>query len=209
MVSLSVSITVGTKCRTDRLGLDRSCLRQERSLAPLAKKRRLVGPDLGSALCRCSGCKGEDEHGALADVRQKPGQDVLCKWCHKHWAYMQKHGLDPEQVASFYQQRLPKGHRMPHLSPRAQHVLDISVYKQPLVRLVDLSQSVDRAASSTGPAMGCITPGGAFFSVKANRLLTPGEKMIMKSLPIHLMDMGCNTGAEVESMAGNAMHVKA
>ena len=90
-----------------------------------------------------------------------------------------------------------------------QFVYTALVYKQPLVRLVDLSQGVDRAASSTGPAMWCITPGRAFFSVKANRLLTPGENMIMMSLPILLMGVGCNTGAEVESVVGNAMHVKA
>ena len=81
-------------------------------------------------------------------------------------AFMLKHRLDPKQVAGCYQRLVgTRGLAPPPLPPRAAHVLDIWALKQPHLRLVNLSQSVDRASGSHGPVMACITPSMALLGL--------------------------------------------
>lgn len=121
---------------------------------------------------------------------------------------MQKHKLDPSVVAGCYH-RSRGVELLSHMSIRAAHVLDIWYARRPDLKLINLSQSVDRAGGRDKAVMHCVTPNGAFWCVDANRLLLSVEKMIMMGLPIHMMDLGVNTACELHSLAGNAMHTKA
>lgn len=192
----------------DPLFVGSSC--QDKQFGTLGIKRKSCCTTAGRFGCACKGCKGDVRFGALADPSSKPGIRVRCKWRHKHWAHMKKHGLDPKQVAGHYSRFLAShGKTLPPLSARASHLIDIWLYRRPDLQLINVSQSVDRAAARERPLMSCVTPGGAFLCVKANRLMLPIEKMIMMGLPIHKMDFGVNRPSEVHSLAGNAMHTKA
>ena len=123
---------------------------------------------------------------------------------------MKKHGLDPQLVAGHYHRQLAAhGKVSPKMSARASHLLDIWLCKRPNLKVINISQSVHRAAGREKSLMSCVTSSGAFLCLNANRLMLGIEKMILTGLPIHKMDFGVNTSHEVHSLAGNAMHTKA
>ncbi len=124
------------------------------------------------------------------------------RWLQVHWDFMQKNRVDPVQIKS----NLPGG-----LPTRAAHGLAIlralHVQKGVPLEVVNLSQSVHRASACSGLVMPCITPNGQFWVERLSRTISPAEKLLCMGLPLGCVDMGGLSSGEIQSLAGNAMHV--
>jgi hypothetical protein len=142
------------------------------------------------------------------DLTKKPSKTVQCMWLRKHWAYIQKHKLNPKVVAGAYKRHYGV---QPSLTRRVGHMMDIWAHKAfkegRRLHVLNISQPVDRSATMTD-RFPCITLGGSLWVTSIHRCLTPCEKLLLQNLPMDRLDLGANTPREVEPLAGNAMHTR-
>jgi site-specific DNA-cytosine methylase len=158
-----------------------------------------------SARCSCSKCKGKVSKGASADLTKKPGREVCCGWRSKHWNFMKQKSMDPTKVLK----RMDGLPIVPGLvAPRARHVAAIMLEQNPNHKVINVSQSVGRNSGHSKNLM-TLTPHGIYYLPSEHRCLLAEEAMAVMGYPIHRCDISTNTTAELMSIAGNGMHIRA
>lgn len=149
------------------------------------------------------------------DLKIKPKR-TKHSWVKRHHEHMVKKGLPAAQVAGFFgRTSLASRAQAAGLltSQRQTHCLDMALFEahreDKQVEVVNLSQSGDRSTAVTSGKFPCVTPGGLFWLVSRNRPAVASEKLLLNGFPMDKIDLGANTAKEVESIAGNTMHIRA
>lgn len=154
-----------------------------------------------SDVCDCATCKGKRVDDQVTSPR--------CKWQKAHRGFMKRHKLCPRLVGSTFKMTQIGTARQRHIIAVV-HRLNEKIAKEggkPIL-MVNVSQALQRCSFSKKQQIPVLTPGGRYYHVESQRLLTPEESFMMMGFDLSSLDLGSLSQGEIASLAGNAMHVR-
>jgi len=126
------------------------------------------------------------------------------KWPSLHAQYRQAVKLPPGGGSA------PAADKMCLVAPRVRDAWQILTDAHPQENIVsDLSQNLGRCPTTTDGTCPTVTPGSIIAVKELGRCVTPLEKLLLASFPIHMMPIPKTTqDSTLADLGGNTMHLK-